>query len=140
MTPEDWDGDERRKDDRQDSIYSLHRRFDKMETGFKDLRDEQHRMAINILAVDKRIDLVEVQIESAKAREELLYKTITDRLDSGSQVMKKLFDKFDKHTYEETEERRRGQEDQKKMLWWIIGTAVSVLTSIGIVMFGRVFS
>jgi 2,3-bisphosphoglycerate-independent phosphoglycerate mutase len=132
--------EERRSDDRSEVVAGIHKRLDTIDAHVMGVRDAQHKAALNLMAVDKRIDLVEVHIEATKQREELLYKNLTDRLDNGSSVFKKLFDKFDQHTKDEENERRKSQEEQKKILWWVIGTAASVLSSIGMVLFTRVFA
>jgi hypothetical protein len=116
-----------------DDIAGLHRRFDKLEHNFTDVQTEQHKMALNLMAVDKRIDLVEMQINSAQQRETLILDSFNKRMESNSNMIKRLFDKFEIAA-------DKSVEDRKKIMFWLLTTALSVLTSIGFIMFQKVFS
>jgi hypothetical protein len=113
-------------------LAGLHRRFDKLESNFSHVRNEQHAMALSLLAVDKRIDLVELQMNANQQREVLILDSFNKRMDDSSNMLKRLFDKFDLAA-------ERAVEDRKKMMIWVITTALSVLSSIGIIMFNKVF-
>jgi len=49
-----------------DPIAGLHRRFDKLEDHFKIVETEQKVMAKNMLEVNHRVDMVEVQIQRSQ--------------------------------------------------------------------------
>lgn len=114
----------------EDPIAGLHRRFDKLESNFEDVQKEQHRMAINLVSVDKRMDLVEVQIQAAQQRETLVVGAINEKLESNLSLVRKLFEKFDAHTATEVE-------DRKKVLFWLLTTVASVVSSLGFIIFNK---
>jgi chemotaxis protein histidine kinase CheA len=133
-----------------DPISGLHRRFDTLESNFDKVRKEQHEMSKSLVNVNHRIDLVEMQIESAHKREALIVGSINEKLEANSNLVKKLFDKFDRHDAQEAAERKERIEkeseakelvasESKKLMWWIVTTCVSVLVGIGMVMFNKVF-
>jgi chromosome segregation ATPase len=133
-----------------DPITGLHRRFDKLESNFESIQREQHEISQSLVEVNHRIDLVEVQMESAHKREAMIVGSINDNLDRHSALVKKLFDKFDRHDEMETKERKerasaeiaerdRASAESKKTMMWLVTTCVSVLISIGMLMFTRVF-
>lgn len=133
-----------------DPITGLHRRFDRLESNFERVQKEQHGMSKCLLEVNHRIDLVEVQIEAAHKRELMIVGSINEKLAENSNLTKKIFDKFDKRDELEAKERKdRAQKEiddrdkvaaeSKKLTWWLISTCVTVLISIGMLMFNRVF-
>jgi hypothetical protein len=115
------------------------------------VRNEQHSMAQSLIEVNHRIDLVEVQIEASHKREAMIVGSINEKLAESSNLTKKLFDKFDKHDDLEVKERKERAEaeiaarekataENKKTMWWLVSTCVSVLIGIGMVMFAEVFT
>jgi hypothetical protein len=116
-----------------EDVTGLHRRFDKLESNFSGVQAEQHKMALSLVTLDKRIDLVELQITAAQQRETLVMNALNQRLEQNSAMIKRLFEKF------ETAADKAG-EDRRKIMFWLLTTAVSVLSSIGFIMFNKVFA
>ena len=137
-------------DDQSRDTQGLHRRFDQLETSFKEVRDEQHLMARSLDGVNHRIDMIELTVDAAQKRETMVVNSINEKLTENSNLTKKLFDKFDRHDAQEAKDRQeRAQKEldqrdkaaaeSKKLTWWLISTCVTVLTSIGMLMFSKVF-
>lgn len=112
------------------------------------VRAEQHEMAKSLVGVGHRIDIMEVQVQAAQARETLVVKAVNDKLDNSNAMIKKLFDKFDDRDKQEKEDRKERNEkeleerdkvvaDNKQQKNWIIVTCVSALISIGLLWIGK---
>lgn len=115
-----------------DPYGALHRRFDKLEANFIEVREEQHDIAKNVEKVNHRVDLVELLVGASQQREELVVQSINTKLDSNSNMIKKLFDKFDTRMEKEVE-------DKKTLLFWLASCVVSVVGAASYVVFTKLF-
>lgn len=115
-----------------DPYGALHRRFDKLEANFEESKAEQHEMAKNLEKVNHRVDMVELVVNAAQQREELVVQSVSDKLDLNSSMIKKLFDKFDQHD-------RDDASDRKKLLFWLVSCVVSVMGAAASIIFVKLF-
>lgn len=118
--------------DEQTDYSGLHRRFDKLEANFDEVKKEQHQMASDLSTVNHRIDLIEVQIDAAQRRETLVIGSLNEKLEANANLIKRLFDKFDAHIEGEVD-------DRKKLLFWLVSCVVSVLGTAAVIVFTRLF-
>lgn len=115
-----------------DHIQGLHKHLTRLEDSFKEVKAEQFEISKNINHVNHRVDLIEVQIDAAQKREALVIGTINEKLEANTSLIKQLFTKFDDHATTE-------HEDRKRVLFWLMTTVVSVVGTVGMIVFGRVF-
>lgn len=115
-----------------DDYSGLHRRFDKLEANFEEVKAEQHAMAKGLNTLDHRIDLMEVQVEAAQKREAMVVESINEKLTKNTMLIEKLFKKYDEHTESEAN-------DRKKLLFWLVSTVASVVGTASVILFSRVF-
>ncbi|HEY7805080.1 MAG TPA: hypothetical protein VIC30_11705 [Orrella sp.] len=114
-------------------VVGLHRRFDHVEKDVKHLTEQSQLASERMIRMEGRIDLAEAKSDALAERETLIHENVKDALTATNSLVKKLFDKFDQHTVDENNER-------KKLMVWIIATCVSVLSGIGMVLFAEVFT
>ena len=122
-----------------DPVAGLHRRFDTLESNFQEVRKEQHQMATGLVTVDRRIDIMEVQIEAAQQREKLVVGGINMKLDANTSLIQKSFDLLDKHSSRFDAHTEAENRDRKKLLFWLITTVGSVMLGVAGVVITRVF-
>lgn len=120
-------------------VVGLHRRFDAVEHDVKALAAQSQVASERMIRMEGRIDLAESKAAAAVEKEALTHATVKEALAMTNGMVKKLFDKFDQHTTEESRERIQVMKDSKRMMFWLVTTCVSVLTGIGMIMFTRVF-
>lgn len=115
-----------------DPITGLHRRFDKLESNFEEVKAEQHDISKKVDRVDHRVDLLEVQIAAAEKRETMVVQTINEKLEHNTGLIQRLFEKYEQHTESEAN-------DRKKLLFWLVSCVVSVVGTASVILFSRVF-
>lgn len=128
-------------------VVGLHRRFSDVERDLHTLALDSKATTERMIRMEGRIDVAEVKAEAAAERETATYQNVQNALEATNHLVRKLFDKFDRHTMEEAsdrkelfEERQEVLKEQKRVLWWVITTCLSMLSAIAMYALTEVFS
>jgi len=121
-------------------VAGLHRRFGIIEMNVATLAQDSKATSERMIRMEGRIDLAEANAKSTAEREILIHNNVKEALANTNSIVKKLFDKFDAHTVEESKDRLQLEKDGKKIMVWLVSTCISVLIGIGMVMFTQVFT
>lgn len=120
-------------------VVGLHRRFSELEEHVKSLMADTRQASERMIRLEGRLDVAEAKAQAAEQREQITYMHVNDSLTATNDLVKKLFDKFDANKKENEAHRVEALKDQRRVLIWVIVTCSSVLISIGMLMFSKVF-
>lgn len=128
-------------------VVGLHRRFNDVERDLHTLAQDSKSVTERMIRMEGRIDIAEVKAHAAAEREAATYQHVQTALEATNHLVRKLFDKFDTHTVEEAadrkelfDERQEVLKEQKRVLWWVITTCLSMLSAIAMWALTEVFS